>query len=295
MNKNFFSLDSNVGTAHTLVYWNELSNQQKTEILLSSSRHQPDDRVLDLILSEGNPLHIELAFSFLKYAPSIRSRLCDHNQERISRAHEIINNNWVERLGFSPWEVDRFPLRLASDFYSWLKDKSVDGPCADLETWMYKFFTFNQFARKVIIEHGTSLHFMGTVGVLTIGVRRKIVSCDEAADLFISAISASYDENSPRSISWDAGLSWDDATVIASFLSELAVSDRCDEFDNDELLFCPLFKAIRGLPQLIVTEESLEPLQGMHERAISMLERYGNWTPWGNHDLTLLIQHMKLS
>ncbi|MCE9544469.1 MAG: hypothetical protein K8T25_02950 [Planctomycetia bacterium] len=292
MKNEYFSLESALGTARALIYWRELSDERKTEILLSlSGRRAPDPQVLELILAEGNPLHIDLAFRCLRYATDYRSAMCD-DPEPFRRAYEFIDRIWKERLGFSPWGVESIPLNLVSDFYAWLRGESVEGLCAELQAWADSFYSRSQFERKVIIEHGSCLPFWAAVGVLAVGVRQKKLMCEEAAELFVTAIAMSYDENTPSSMPcWDIGLTYDYAVVIAAFLSAVATEDRSDENDTDEITFSPLFKVIRNLPQLIVSDESVEPLLSVHPRALSMLFRYGNREE-RRHDLAVLKQRI---
>jgi hypothetical protein len=75
--------------------------------------------------------------------------------------------------------------------------------------------------------------------------------------------------------------------VIAAFLSAVAIEDHCDEHDLDEVMFSPLFKIVRNLPQLIILDESAEPFASMHPRALAMLFRY-EYREERKHDLSVL-------
>lgn len=293
MNTNdYFSLETALGTARAVVYWRDLPYDRKTDILLSlQGRRAPDPQLLELVLAEGNPLHIELASI---YPSGRRSRMCD-DLEPYHRAAEFTGRIWRERMGFWPGDVEAMPLGLASDFYLWLRGDSVDGPCAELQAWADWFYSRGQFEQKVIIEVGSQLPFWAAVGVLTVGVHQRKLMCWDAANLFATAVNASYNENSGGAKPyWKVGLTYDYAVVIAAFLNAIAIEDRCNENDDEESMFSPLSKAIQNLPELIVSDESVEPLLNIHSRALSMLVRCVNREK-RRHDLAVLIKRISIA
>ena len=287
MDLQFFSLDSTLGTARALVYWDRLTTDQKVNILLSSSR-LPEPEFLDLVLADGDPLCMEIAFRFLRRSVSVGITQRDV-LDSSEGLFEHLNRVWKARLGFSPWDVEAFPMEFASDFYLWFHGESVDGPCAELESWAKTFFARGQFEQRLLIEHGACGPFMSSVGVLTVGIRKKKLFPDEASRLFISAVSASYDEDcTPWVPSWDAGIGWDNANVLTAFISEIALED---DGDNHNKLRSPLRAVIFNLPQLILSDESVEPFLNIPDHALNLMLKYEH-DGKRRHDYTLLRQRI---
>jgi len=254
----FFSLDTALGTARAIAYWDKLSDQQKTDILFSAPFINPP--LLDMLLKEGNALLVEIAFNKFR-GESWHSPPAGGEAELVSVVESFLIEHWKSSLGFSQWDVKRLPINLGTDFYAWVRRETTDGPCADLEAWSINFFDRAQLERGVIIESGKCNAFWGAVGLLAVGVAEGKLSCSEAYELFRSAISS---KSIPKDEDWN--ITWNDAFALAALLSAMAIVDVA----RDET-WTRMARVIRLLPNLTVDEDSVEPILAMHHRALTLL------------------------
>lgn len=286
MEKQFFSLDTKIGTARAIVYWDRLTTDQKMKILLSSSRI-PDQKLLDLILAEGDPLCMEIAFRYLRQAFRLYS---NKNSAHIRKLCGHLEAVWKTRLGFSPWDIDELPKNSLPDFYTWLYfEKPFEGSYEELESWANDFFEREQFEQRVLIESGILSTFMSSIALLTFGVRQKKLSCDDAAVLFISAVSASYDEEcNIHDSTWGSYITTGDAHALAAFITAIAQED---DGDISERLRSPLLQVIYNLPQLVIGDDSVEPFLSIPDHALRLMLK-GEHSEKRRHDYTVLRQRI---
>lgn len=259
MDTKFFSLDTAAGTARAIVYWDRLSEQEKAGILFTA-RH-PDPSFLEMVLQEGNPLLIEIAFRGLLHCNFRRSQFKRYI-DLVPRAIDVIENQWNTRLGFTPWSDGGFPVNLAADFYSWVRGEVTDGPCAAIETWSNEFCTQSQLQRKVIVERS---HIYASVGVLAVCLRKSKLSCVEAFELFMVAIASYRERYYEADEEWR--LTWDDGFVLSSFLSSMANAE--DDYVDES--WSLLAEGISALSEFVILEESVEPFLAMHPRALTLM------------------------
>ncbi len=255
MDTKFFSLDTATGTARAIVYWDRLSEQQKTSILFTA--HHPDAQLLEIILQEGNPLLIEIAFRGLLQWNFRRAPLLGVI-DLIPKALAVIEDQWNRRLGFTQWSGGRCPINLASDFYTWMRGESTEGPCAPIEAWVGEFCLQSQLQRKVEIE---STHFYVSVGVLASCLRQGKFSCLEAYDLFKVAIARRNEWYGEDEV-WN--LTWDDGVVLSAFLAAMAIAE--DTYPDES--WSLLAGAVTAIPKFVISEESVEPFLEMHPRSL---------------------------
>lgn len=255
----FFSLDTAIGTARAIVYWDRLSEQQKASILFTA--HQPDPSFLEMILQEGNPLLIEIAFRGL-LACNFRRSQFKRYIDLVPRAIDVIENQWNRRLGFTPWSGGACPVELAADFYSWVRGEVTDGPCAAIEIWANEFCTQSQLQRKVIVERN---HIYASVGVLAACLRNGKLSCLHAFELFKVVIASRRERYHEEGEEWH--LTWDDGFVLSSFLSSMAIED--DDYVDES--WSLLAACISALSNFVIVEESVEPFLTMHPRSLTLM------------------------
>jgi hypothetical protein len=255
----FFSLDTATGTARAIVYWDRLSEQQKASILFTA--HHPDPSFLEMILQEGNPLLIEIAFREVLACNFRRSKFGRYI-DLVPRAIDVIENQWNKRLGFTPWSDGGCPLDLAADFYRWVRGEATDGPCAAIETWANEFCTQSQLQRKVIVER---THIYASVGVLAACLRNGKLSCLHAFELFKVVITRRRERYHEEGEEWH--LTWDDGFVLSSFLSSMAIAE--DDYVDES--WSLLADSISALPNIVISEESVEPFLAMHSRSLTLM------------------------
>ena len=266
MEKQFFSLDTKIGTARAIVYWDRLTIDQKVAILLSSSR-TPDPELQDLILAEGDPLCMEIAFRF--YRNSFVLYL-NKNSKQVEKLCGHLKAVWKTRLGFSPWDIDELPKNSMPDFYMWFfGSPHFEGSFEELESWANNFFARKQFEQRVLIEFGICSRFRSSIALLTFGVRQKKLSCDDAAVLFRSAVSASYDEDcNGHDSTWGEGVTWDDVRALVAFITAIALED---DGDISERLRSPLLSVINNLPQLVIDDETVDQFLTIPDHALNLM------------------------
>ena len=255
----FFSLDTATGTARAIVYWDRLSEREKVGILFTA--HHPDPSFLEMILQEGNPLLIEIAFRGL-LACNFRRSQFNRYIDLVPRAIDVIENQWNKRLGFTPWSDGGCPLDLAVDFYRWVRGEVTDGPCAAIETWANEFCTQSQLQRKVIVE---STHIYASVGVLAACLRNGKLSCLHAFELFKVVIASHRERYYEEGEEWN--LTWDDGFVLSSFLSSMAIAE--DDYVDES--WSLLADSISALPKIVISQESVEPFLAMHPRSLTLM------------------------
>jgi hypothetical protein len=255
----FFSLDTATGTARAIVYWDRLSEREKADILFTA--HHPDPSFLEMILQEGNPLLIEIAFRGL-LACNFRRSQFNRYIDLVPRAIDVIENQWNTRLGFTQWSDGGCPVHLASDFYTWVRGEATDETCAEIEAWTNEFCTQSQLQRKVIVERS---HIIISVGVPAACLRRGKLSSIEAFELFKVAIARHRDRYYEEDEEWR--LTWDDGMVLSSFLSCMAIAEN-DYFDEEWSL---LASCVSALSNFVILEESVEPFLAMHPRSLTLM------------------------
>jgi hypothetical protein len=263
--QSFFSLDTKIGTARAIVYWDRLTTDQKVTILLSSAR-DPDPDLQDLILADGDPLCMEIAFRSYRRPFSLYlnkklphvEKLCGH-----------LNVAWKTRLGFSPWDIAELPMNSLPDFYMWLRGMPLEGSYEELESWANAFFAREQFEQRVLIEFGICGIFRSSIALLTAGIRQKKLSCEDAAELFLSAVSVSYDEHCNNLDStWGEGVTWDDAHALVAFITAIALED---DGDLTNRTISPLRMVVYNLPQLVIDDETVEQFLVIPDRALNLM------------------------
>lgn len=283
MDLQFFSLDSKLGTARAMVYWDRLTLDQKVTILLSSSR-EPDPELQDLILEDGDPLCMEIAFRSLRRPFSL---YLNKKLPYVEKLCQQLNVAWKNRLGFSPWDPDELPKNSLPDFYMWFRGMPLEGSYEELESWANAFYARSQFEQRVLIEHGTCGIFRGAISLLTVGVRQKMLSCDDAAVLFTSAVSASYDEDcNAFDSTWGEGVTWDDAHALVAFITAIALED---DGDMSEKTRSSLRLVIYNLPQLVIDDDTVDQFLTIPNHALNLMlkqEHHGK----RKHDYTVLRQ-----
>jgi hypothetical protein len=286
MEKKFFSLDTKIGTARAMVYWDRLTADQKLAILLSSSR-EPDPELQDLILGDGDPLCIEIAFRSYRKPFSL---YLNKNSKQAEKLCGHLNAVWKTRLGFSPWDIDELPKSYWPDFYMWFfGSPHFEGSYEEFESWANGFFARKQFEQRVLIEFGLCSIFRSSIALLTFGVRQKKLSCDDAAVLFRSAVSASYDEDrNDHDSTWGEGVTWDDVRALVAFITAIALEDDGDTSGRPRL---PLRNVIYDLPQLVLRDDSVEQFLDLPDHALRLMlkmEHRGRH----RHDYTALRQRI---
>jgi hypothetical protein len=288
--QSFFSLDSTLGTARAIVYWDRLTTDQKVTILLSSSR-DPDSELQDLILADGDPLCIELAFRYFRRPGSL---YLNRNLKHVEKLCGHLNEAWQARLGFSPWDIDELPKTFRPDiFYWWFRGRPFESSYvepeswtdADIESWADAFFARKLFEQRVLIESGCAGMFRSAVALLTVGVRQKKLSCANAAWLFRSVVQASYDEDcNIFDSTWGEYITPDDAHALAAFITAIALED---DGDTSEKTRSPLRAVLYNLPQIVIDHDSAEPFLSIPKHALSIMLEQGHLGE-RKHDYTVL-------
>lgn len=292
--QSFFSLDTQLGTARAIVYWNRLTIDQKVTILLSSSR-DPSPELQDLILEDGDPLCIEIAFRSFRRPGSL---YLNRELKHVEKASGHLNAAWKSRLGFSPWDIKELPKIFRPDvFYWWFRGRPFEGTYveaeswtdAEIESWADTFFARKPFEQCVLVEFGCCGMFRSAVALLTVGVRKKKLSCEYAARLFCLAVQASSDEDcNAFDSSWGEYILPDDAHALAVFIITIAQED---DGDMSEKTRSPLRSVLNNLPQLVIHEDSVEPFLSIPKHALTLMldkEHLGE----RRHDYSVLRQRI---
>lgn len=272
--QSFFSLDSELGTARAIVYWDRLTIDQKVTILLSSFR-DPSPELQDLILKDGDPLCMEIAFRSFRRPGSL---YLNRKSMHVEKLCGHLNVAWKSRLGFSPWDIDEPPKIFRPDvFYWWFRGRPFEGTYVEpeswtdveIKSWADAFFTREPFEQSVLIEFGCCGMFRSAVALLTVGVRQKKLSCEYAARLFRSAVLASYDEDcNVHDSAWGEYVLPDDAHALAAFITAIALED---DGDMSEKTRSPLREVLYRLPQLLLHDDSVEPFLSIPNHALRIM------------------------